>query len=99
MSLHRERYERAKALMHQHGIDAFLILTLEDYFYFTGDVRKQPRALTFKNGDPALLVFSGEVEEANRSELFRVLRDQLGAVLSGQERVLHSHTTYTPNRQ
>ncbi len=74
MSVHRERYERVRELMQQHGIDAFLILTLEDYFYFTGDIRKQPRALIFRNGDPALLVFSGEVDEARKNTFIEDIR-------------------------
>lgn len=71
---HRERVQKAQALMAQEGIDALLILSLEDYYYFTGDMRKQPRALIPREGEPTLLVFAGEEEEVRRASWIQDVR-------------------------
>ncbi len=63
----QERVTRAQHLMREQKIDALLILNLEDYYYFSGDLRKQPRMLIPREGEPLLIVFANEKEEAERS--------------------------------
>ena len=38
--IHCQRIKRLQQNMAEQGVDAFLILTSADYFYFTGDVRR-----------------------------------------------------------
>jgi Xaa-Pro aminopeptidase len=64
---YRERVARLQANMAEQGVDAYLILTGDDYRYFIGDVRRQPRALIPREGEPTLLVFASEVEEVRQN--------------------------------
>ena len=68
--LHRERLARAQELMRAHHIDAYLILTHDDYRYFFGEDRFQPRAILPAMGPPIVVTFRGEEVE---------VREQLGA--------------------
>ncbi len=68
--LHQERAARAQALMRQHQIDAYLILTHDDYRYFFGEDRFQPRAILPAAGPPIVVTFRGEEAE---------VREHLGA--------------------
>ena len=43
--LNADRLQRAQARMREHGIDAYLVLTHDDYIYFFGEDRFQPRAI------------------------------------------------------
>ena len=61
--VNRERVQRAQERMRQHGIDAYLILTHDDYFYFFGEDRVQPRAILPAAGPPILVTFRGEEAE------------------------------------
>ena len=54
---------RAQALMEQHGMDALLLLTHDDYLYFFEEDRYQPRAIIPRLGLPVIIAFRGEVEE------------------------------------
>ena len=45
------------------GIDAYLILTHDDYIYFFGEDRFQPRAVAPASGDPIVVTFVGEEAE------------------------------------
>ena len=45
------------------GIDAYLILTHDDYIYFFGEDRFQPRAVVPASGDPIVVTFVGEEAE------------------------------------
>jgi len=61
--LHRERCARAQELLRAHQIDAYLILTHDDYRYFFGEDRFQPRALLPAVGPPIVVTFRGEEAE------------------------------------
>jgi Xaa-Pro aminopeptidase len=63
----RERVRRLQALMASRDVDLFVIVTLENYFYFSGDLRKQPRMLIPQQGEPALVVFANEEQEVRRT--------------------------------
>ncbi len=49
--------------MRQRGIDAYLILTHDDYIYFFGEDRYQPRAIVPSAGPAILVAFRGEERE------------------------------------
>lgn len=65
--LHQERLARTQALMRQHKIDAYLILTHDDYRYFFGEDRFQPRGILPAVGPPIIVTFRGEEAEGGRS--------------------------------
>jgi hypothetical protein len=49
--------------MRQQHIDAYLILTHDDYFYFFGEDRVQPRAILPAGRPPIIVTFRGEEAE------------------------------------
>ena len=61
--LNRERLQRAQTRMREQNIDAYLILTHDDYIYFFGEDRYQPRAIIPAQGAPIVVTFTGEEEE------------------------------------
>jgi len=61
--LNRDRLQRAQARMRQHDIDAYLVLTLDDYIYFFGEDRFQPRAIIPAGRPPIIVTFRGEEAE------------------------------------
>lgn len=61
--LHHERIARVQARMREHGIDAYLILTHDDYIYLFGEDRYQPRAIIPAVGEPIIITFRGEEDE------------------------------------
>lgn len=65
--LNRERLNRAQERMREQGIDAYMILTHDDYIYFFGEVRHQPRAIILAMGPPIIITFFGEEDEIRRS--------------------------------
>lgn len=67
MNIWQSRMSRIQELMKGQGVDALLILNLESYFYFIGDVRRQPRLLIPQTGEPTALFFAGEEEEFART--------------------------------
>ncbi len=64
-----KRVQNAQDRMKQQGIDAYLILTHDDYIYFFGEDRYQPRAIIPAEGLPLIVTFAGEEDE---------VRDALG---------------------
>ncbi len=65
--LNRIRIQNAQDRMKQQGIDAYLILTHDDYIYFFGEDRYQPRAVIPAEGSPLIVTFAGEEEEVKES--------------------------------
>ena len=65
--LNRQRVQKAQDRMKQQGIDAYLILTHDDYIYFFGEDRYQPRAIIPAQGVPIVVTFSGEEDEVKES--------------------------------
>ena len=65
--LNADRLQRAQARMREHGIDAYLVLTHDDYIYFFGEDRFQPRAIVPAEGPPIVVTFVGEEEEVRQS--------------------------------
>lgn len=65
--LNRQRVQNAQDRMKQQGIDAYLILTHDDYIYFFREDRYQPRAVIPAQGPPLIITFAGEEEEVRES--------------------------------
>jgi Xaa-Pro aminopeptidase len=65
--IRRDRIEQAQARMRMLGIDAFLIITHDDYIYFLGEDRYQPRAIIPASGPPIVVCFRGEADEITRA--------------------------------
>jgi len=65
--LNTKRVQNAQGRMKQQGIDAYLILTHDDYIYFFGEDRYQPRAIIPAQGVPLVVTFAGEEEEVRAS--------------------------------
>jgi Xaa-Pro aminopeptidase len=61
--LNAKRIAAAQERLREHGADAFLILTHDDYVYFLGEDRYQPRAIIPANGPPIVVCFRGEADE------------------------------------
>jgi Xaa-Pro dipeptidase len=58
-----DRIERAQALMREQGVGAIVVLNHDDYRWFFGFDRAQPRAIIPATGQPALVAFTAEEEE------------------------------------
>ncbi len=85
-SVYRKRVRKAQELMRENNVDAMLVLSLENYRYFTGDVRKQPRMLIPSENEPTPIVFESEKEEVEKrtgleAKTYRSLPEMLSAVI------------------
>jgi Xaa-Pro dipeptidase len=58
-----DRIERAQALMREQGVGAIVVLNHDDYRWFFGFDRAQPRAIIPATGQPALVAFTAEEAE------------------------------------
>jgi Xaa-Pro dipeptidase len=58
-----KRKKRIQELMSAKGVDAMLIAGAENYYYITGDYRRQARMLFYRDADPTIIVFQPEVEQ------------------------------------
>jgi len=67
INVYEERIKRIQNLMREWGIDLLAVLDNENYQYFTGEFRRQPRLYIPAEGEPMLLVFRGEAEEASKN--------------------------------
>ena len=65
--INTSRICRAQGRMRDLGIDAYLILTHDDYIYFFGEDRFQPRAVIPAAGNPIVVTFVGEEAEVRES--------------------------------
>jgi len=68
------RTRNLQRLLREAKFDALLVFDLPNYYYYTGDLRKQPRAFIPAEGDPVLLAFSGDVEDARRTSWVKDVR-------------------------
>jgi Xaa-Pro aminopeptidase len=58
-----DRIERAQALMLEQDVAAIVVMNHDDYRWFFGIDRAQPRAIIPATGKPALVAFAAEEEE------------------------------------
>jgi Xaa-Pro aminopeptidase len=63
MQINLERIRRAQSLMAQQGMIGLMIMTHDDYRYFFGELRAQPRAIIPVSGPPILIAFAAEEVE------------------------------------
>jgi Xaa-Pro dipeptidase len=68
MQIRHDRIRRAQELMAQHGMIGLMIMNYDDYRYFFGDIRAQPRGIIPAAGPPIFVGFSAEEPEL-RQEL------------------------------
>ncbi|MCL5958957.1 MAG: Xaa-Pro peptidase family protein [Chloroflexi bacterium] len=67
MPIRMDRVRRAQELMAQNNIDALMLLNHDEYIYFIGEDRSQPRAIVPREGEPAIIVFREELQEARQN--------------------------------
>lgn len=63
MKINHERIRKAQLLMQEKGMIGIMIMTRDDYQYFFGETRVQPRAIVPVVGEPIFICFKAEVEE------------------------------------
>ena len=86
MQMRHDRIRRAQELMIQHDMIALMIMNHDDYRYFFGDVRVQPRAIIPAAGPPIFIGFAAEEAELRRElegepvKLFSHIGEQISNV-------------------
>lgn len=63
LNVNHLRIKKAQELMKQHGMMGIMIMNYDDFIYFFGDLRAQPRAIIPASGPPVIIGFSAEEEE------------------------------------
>jgi len=63
MTNYLKRKKRIQEIMEAKGVDAMLVAGVENYYYITGDYRRQARMLFYRDADPTIIVFQPEVEQ------------------------------------
>ena len=66
MQFNHERIRRAQDLMKQNQMIGLMIMNHDDYRYFFGDTRSQPRAIIPAVGPPVFIGFAGEEADLRR---------------------------------
>jgi len=63
MKINQNRIQKAQELMREQGMIGIMIMTRDDYRYFFGETRVQPRAIIPAFGEPVFICFKAEEEE------------------------------------
>jgi Xaa-Pro aminopeptidase len=63
MNIRFDRIGRAQALMREHGLLGIMVMNHDDFRYFFGEDRAQPRAIIPFEGPPAFIAFAAEEPE------------------------------------
>jgi Xaa-Pro dipeptidase len=63
MKINSGRIQKAQALMREQGMVGIMIMTRDDYQYFFGETRVQPRAIIPVIGEPVFICFKAEEDE------------------------------------
>lgn len=74
MNIRHDRIEHAQELMKNQGMIGLMIMNHDDYRFFFGEVRVQPRAIIPAFGDPVFIGFAGEeaeLKDANENKPIR----------------------------
>lgn len=66
MKIYYDRIQRAQTLMKEQGMIGIMVLNHDDYIYFFGDVRVQPRAIVPASGPPIFICFKAEEPELKK---------------------------------
>ncbi len=67
MNRFEERRKRTQELMVEKGVAALQVTSRENYYYLTGDIRNVARLFLPQQGDPTIIVFDEEVEDAKKA--------------------------------
>jgi len=67
MQINYERIQRAQDLMKEQEMIGLMIMNHDDYRYFFGDLRVQPRAIIPASGPPVFICFQGEEPELKKA--------------------------------
>jgi Xaa-Pro dipeptidase len=67
MQINYKRINRAQELMKEQGMIGVMIMNSDDYRYFFGDIRVQPRAIIPAAGQPIFICFKGEEPELKKA--------------------------------
>ena len=67
MDRFKDRRRKAQSLMVEQGVAALQVTSRENYFYLTGDVRSVARLFLPQEGEPTIIVFDEEVEDAKKA--------------------------------
>jgi Xaa-Pro aminopeptidase len=67
MQIDQERIQRAQELMQGEGMMGLMIMNRDDYQYFFGETRVQPRAIIPFKGQPIFICFQAEEEEIRQA--------------------------------
>lgn len=95
------RIAEAQRRMRENGIDAYMIMTHDDYLFFFGETRHQPRAVLPANGKPTIIAFKGEEDEIrhamNQAEVrtFTTVGQQMKAVVMAMQEIKGSKPMMT----
>jgi Xaa-Pro aminopeptidase len=63
IKINYKRIKKAQELMRKEGMIGLMIMNHDDFIYFFGDLRVQPRAIIPASGKPVLIGFRAEEEE------------------------------------
>ena len=83
MKINQARIQKAQDLMRQHGMLGLMIMNHDDYQYFFGETRVQPRAIIPAVGQPIFICFKAEEQEirqafdAEESKVFTHVGEQM----------------------
>jgi Xaa-Pro aminopeptidase len=66
ININYDRIKRAQELMKKNGMIGIMIMNYDDYRYFFGDIRVQPRAIIPAEGEPVFIIMSSEEEEMRK---------------------------------
>jgi len=67
MKINYDRIRRAQELMTQQGMIGIMIMNHDDFRYFFGAIRVQPRAIIPAAGSPVFICFKGEEPELRKT--------------------------------
>jgi Xaa-Pro aminopeptidase len=99
--INKQRLQRAQERMRQRDIDAYLILTHDDYIYFFGEDRYQPRAIIPAKGPPTVITFRGEEDEIRETSgmddvrIFSTVGQQIKDVVQVMRQLSGGRTSLT----
>jgi len=86
MQIHKSRIQKAQQLMKEQGMIGIMIMTRDDYQYFFGETRVQPRAIIPAFGEPVFICFKAEEDEIRSAlgdtpvKLFSHVGEQMSSV-------------------
>jgi len=97
----KQRLQCAQERMRERDIDAYLVLTHDDYIYFFGEDRYQPRAIIPAKGLPIVITFRGEEDEIRESfdaadvRIFSTVGQQIKDVVGVMRQLAGGKTSLT----